>query len=556
VSLRATALIRFATTFLVSLGGVAGAQVTPALAGPSGCEVVQIGTGSDETLLGTAAGDLIIGEGGRDRLKGLESADCLRGESAADVLVGDAGTDLLVGGPGRDRIRAVDGERDRVRCGAGRDRARVDAGDRVAGCERVRKRGRPTQGGGAPQQPEPDSQEGRLGFNVHAPNSYSADLAWTSAPAGTDHLEIYRDGRLIDRVPATTRTYTDHLLWQSTSYKYSLRALDAQGNVLEQHAQTISTRAQQGAFPRPYQADSPWNTPIGPDPEIDPNSNAIVAYSLVPFQSYPHLTRSASWGLGLAYANPSSRNYVIGCTLYACTRRVEARIPAYATPNAGSDGKLTIIEDPSTPAICVPTTQDPCHSGTEGTELDMWQGAHDTATDTWSASWRGVTDVDGWGFMCMPGEHCNGPNAAGNTGLAGVIRPEEIAQGHIDHALQLSGVSGHVRANFVACPATHWDGTSSDPRAIPQGARIQLDPRFDVDAQPWLEWKKVIARALQEYGAIIDEGGSGSLGIMAESNVNRGYDAWRRAGMRTTTGSRSLSALPWDRIRVLKITRC
>jgi hypothetical protein len=548
---RTTTLVAFATIILAIHAGVASAEGTVALPTSSGCDVVQLGTALDETLVGTSGGDLIIGEAGQDRLKGLGSADCLRGGSAADVLAGDHGQDRLIGGGGDDRIRAVDGERDRVGCGPGRDLARVDADDQVSGCERVRRRLGPDHGAASPQ-PTPDSEGRGPGLSIDAPNSYSADLSWASAPAETDHLEIYRDGRLIDRVPATTRTYTDHLLWQSTSYRYNLRALDAHGNVLEQHAQTITTLAQQGAFPRPYGADSPWNTPIGPDPEIDPNSDAIVAYSLAPFQSYPHLTRSASWGLGLAYANPSSKNYVIGCTLYACSRRVEARIPAYATPNAGSDGKLTIIEDPSTPAICVPTTQHPCHSGIEGTEMDIWQGAHDTATDTWSASWRGVTDVDGWGFMCMPGEHCNGPNAAGNTGLAGVIRPEEVAQGHIDHALQISGVSGRVRANFAACPATHWDGNSTHPDSIPEGARIQLDPAYDVDAQPWPAWKKVIARTLQEYGAYVDDKG-GNLGFLGENSTNRGYDHWTLAGVGS---SNSLSVIPMNRMRVLKVTEC
>jgi hypothetical protein len=301
---------------------------------------------------------------------------------------------------------------------------------------------------------------------------------------------------------------------------------------------TVTTPAQTADFPRPYSDSSPWNTPIGPNPELAPDSNAIVAHSIAPFGGGANLSTSAKWGLGLAYADPSSRLHRIGCDLYGCDVSVSGRIPAYARANTGSDGKLTVVEP------------------TSGAELDMWRGVYRSDADRWSASWRGVTDVNGWGFYCRPGEHCNGPNAAGNTGLGGVVRPEEIAQGHIDHALQLSGIEDYVRRNFIACPATHWDGTSSDPRAIPQGARVQLDPAFDVGAQPWPEWKKVVARALQQYGAIIDDSG-GSLGIAAENITNRGYDAWQRAGMGPTTQySRSLSVLPWDRMRVLKITQC
>jgi hypothetical protein len=379
--------------------------------------------------------------------------------------------------------------------------------------------------------------EGTDGLLVDAPNSFSADLSWASSPAGTDHFEIYRDGRLIDEVPASTRSYRDYLLWQSTSYPYELRAVGAGGEVIASHSQTVTTPAQTDDFPRPHSDSSPWNTPIGPNPELDPDSKAIVGYSITPFRARAGLTTSDKWGLGLAYADPSSRRYQIGCDLYGCDRSVAGRIPSYARVNTGSDGKLTIVDPGS------------------GTELDMWQAVYHRDTDRWSASWRGVTDVNGWGFYCRPGDRCNGPNAAGNTGLGGVVRPEEIAQGHIDHALQLSGVAGHVRRNFIACPATHWDGTSSDPRAIPQGARIQLDPAFNVSAQRWPAWTKVIARTLQEYGAIIDDSG-GSLGIAAENITNRGYDSWQLAGMGPTTGSRNLSQLPWDRMRVLKITEC
>ena len=90
-------------------------------------------------------------------------------------------------------------------------------------------------------------------------------------------------------------------------------------------------------------------------------------------------------------------------------------------------------------------------------------------------------------------------NAANFPLLGGILRPEEIAQGHIDHALafMMPGVSnlGHV------CPATHHDGDSSDPNALMEGMRIQLDPSIAVGSLPLPGWQKTIARALQVYGA-------------------------------------------------------
>src|SRR5207245_1991539 len=77
-------------------------------------------------------------------------------------------------------------------------------------------------------------------------------------------------------------------------------------------------------------------------------------------------------------------------------------------------------------------------------------------------------------------------------------RREQLAQGHIDHALFFT--TPYTRKDYIAWPATHTDGQHTDPAAIPQGARIQLDPDFDVEAQRWPRWEKILARALQRYG--------------------------------------------------------
>lgn len=119
----------------------------------------RIGGGVDRDLLeGGLGADVLAGDGGDDRLFGdtegsdfdedlpgfpvrpRDGADRLSGGAGADVLSGGEGRDVLQGGPGNDRIEARDGERDVVSCGSGRrDVARVDRGDRVSGCERVRR---------------------------------------------------------------------------------------------------------------------------------------------------------------------------------------------------------------------------------------------------------------------------------------------------------------------------------------------------------------------------------------------------------------------------------
>ena len=74
-----------------------------------------------------------------------------------------------------------------------------------------------------------------------------------------------------------------------------------------------------------------------------------------------------------------------------------------------------------------------------------------------------------------------------------------------------------------------------------------------VDGQPWPAWEKVIAHALQTYGAYLGDMG-GSLAFAAEASLDRGYDAWSLAGV--PNGGPSLGNLPWGSFRVLQLQAC
>src|SRR5437763_13927162 len=144
----------------------------------------------------------------------------------------------------------------------------------------------------------------------------------------------------------------------------------------------------------------------------------------------------------------------------------------------------------------------------------MLLASNDASADSWSAGSRYVTALNGWGAQCSPGQRCGGAVAAGFAAFGGIVRPEEIAQGHIDHAPSFT--PPYTRRDYIACPAAHTDGQTDDAAAIPEGARIQLDPAFPVDTQPWPRWEKVIAHALQKYGAFLGDTGD-SLSFAAEA---------------------------------------
>jgi hypothetical protein len=117
----------------------------------------------------------------------------------------------------------------------------------------------------------------------------------------------------------------------------------------------------------------------------------------------------------------------------------------------------------------------------------------------------------------------HGPRACGFPLVAGLIRPDEVAAGHIDHALVVA--YPHIRAGIYTPPASTAQPRFDEAiktRGIPCGGRVQLDPELDLadlsaDA-------RVIARALQEYGAFVGDY-SGSMSLYAD-NAPDALAAW------------------------------
>ena len=255
-----------------------------------------------------------------------------------------------------------------------------------------------------------------------------------------------------------------------------------------------------------------------------------MAKAIARYSANAVLAKGEKWGVPVAFAVASSKTYSVVCTRYCGTSPIAFHIPGGAKPATGSDHHLAVLDG--------------------ARELDLWQARYDSATDSWSASTVLVNDASGWGASCAEGKHCNAADAAGFALLGGLVWPHEFRAGHIDHALALT--TPFTRSGYIACPATHTDGKSADPDAIPEGARVQLDPTFDVNAQPWPDWKKVLARALQRYGAyIVDTGGA--LAVRGVSDINMPDNSWAAAGTPTQAG---LFDLPWDRIRVLQLRPC
>jgi hypothetical protein len=278
---------------------------------------------------------------------------------------------------------------------------------------------------------------------------------------------------------------------------------------------------------RLYAPSSPFNTRIPRDAAASRASTAMIA----------GLARTAAdEGATLAWREYTVPLYLAGRRTQRHRVRLTASwrprrallgvpLPGHAAPDPSSDGHLAVI-DRST-----------------GCEYDFWQLRR--GRRGWEASWGNALQVRGRGV------YPRGYSARGSgfALLAGVVMPRELRRGRIDHALLLS--YPYTRAGGPVRPATESDGWTRRRGAIPEGARLQLDPSLDLDALGLTGYERTIARALQVYGAYMGDTGGNGVSLYAlhpQSTRSNPYGS-----LLPDDTYPSLGGIPFDRMRVLRL---
>jgi hypothetical protein len=201
-------------------------------------------------------------------------------------------------------------------------------------------------------------------------------------------------------------------------------------------------------------------------------------------------------------------------------------IPAGALPDPQLDAHLTIVDRA---ANC---------------EYDLY-GAY-RGPNGWHATWANSTRLDGSGVY----PRGMGTKASGFASLAGLIWPQELRAGRIDHALFFA--YPFTRSGGPVSPATAGDGRSDAAGAIPEGARVQLDPSLDLDSLGLAPYQRTIAEAMQTYGMILgDTGGAFGLYAVGSQSFDGAYEGLLPAD--EFPAFPNLSRIPSDRFRVLEL---
>lgn len=287
----------------------------------------------------------------------------------------------------------------------------------------------------------------------------------------------------------------------------------------------------------PYTSNSPWNTPIGRDPRYDARSATLRAglgeritsdptqYTFPIYETSSPRPKETTLHIDGVYSDVSHGGTTLNIEHDASVR---LPLPADAASAAGSDAQLIVLDRAT------------------GDEWGLWQAAR-SQSGGWSATngyhynigWSGVPPHD-------PQGRPFGSRGSGVPYLAGLVRPCEIRQGHIDHALALAY---HRPSSQFVYPATKSDGTGDPATSMPEGARLQLDPTLsarrltqDGCRGPCL----IIARAMQRYGMyVIDSSGRAKVIVEYEGTAR-----WR--GQITAA---TVSSIPVSALRLLAIRR-
>jgi hypothetical protein len=295
---------------------------------------------------------------------------------------------------------------------------------------------------------------------------------------------------------------------------------------------------------KPFTASSPWNTPISQNPEIDPDSALMIATlcakapdlgaSFVKWTTPIHVIDSAQARKVSVYSIKGPKNPDVDPNEDGIVENIP--MPACIWPDPERDGHMVLVD---------PVARKSWEFSRFGMDTN----------GNYTASGISIWDLDGIGAhtpFLGPYWWTYGSNGSGTPLIGGIIRPEEIAAGEINHAILCATpvnrkctVDGQKEQ--VCIPACKTDGWGIGTAYIPEGARLQLDPALDLDALKLSPETKVVARAMQQYGMIVSDNSSSFKTYF--QNLGTDWGAWANSPIPD-----ELWKIPVSSFRVLKCT--
>ena len=235
--------------------------------------------------------------------------------------------------------------------------------------------------------------------------------------------------------------------------------------------------------------ESAWNQDISAA-ALDPNSVAYLAYIAAHGGDslHPDFGSPAQYGFPYAVVGKAQKRTKVNFTAYGDESDHGAyRVPFKSLLEGGqtSDGDRHVLTVDS--ARC--KLYELGRAFARKRPKPHWNADVGVIWDLRSAALRteGFTSADAAGLPIFPG----------------LVRYDEAASGHINHAFRVTVDSTQ---NAWVHPASHCAGDTSNPSAPPMGLRLRLSAGYDISQINGPA--HAIAAAMKQYGLIVADNGS------------------------------------------------
>ena len=256
------------------------------------------------------------------------------------------------------------------------------------------------------------------------------------------------------------------------------------------------------SLPDAFTSESVWNTPIPADAPVHPRSADIVAFLASDNILDGCITLAGignKWGLPIYLADDASPEYDVVSSKYEVPSEFSSlRIPRDALPADNSDGEMIVYDL------------------ARGYVAHLSKASYDSAGDRWtvtggSISYLASNGLDG--SLPESDEPRNGGSFRGYNGAVAAVHYDDIAEGTLDNVVKIGVNNSHIDSVW---PMIGSDGDLETSDAPLQGMRLRIRPDLNLESLGLEPQALVIARGLQEYGAIIGDSTGGSIVLTLE----------------------------------------
>ncbi|MGA3009619.1 MAG: hypothetical protein ABSD72_05100 [Terracidiphilus sp.] len=255
-----------------------------------------------------------------------------------------------------------------------------------------------------------------------------------------------------------------------------------------------------------------WTQDISNAP-LDPQSSTIIAW-LADAGGWGHNRMRVDFGLRVLQADASTPRVPFRKApgFYAADSDVVSTIPLPAGGGIeGQAGYQCPVEENDCHLIVVDRSQAKLYEAYQAHFADGAVSATDLA----------VWDLNRVYPPSGRGDQCTSTDAAGFPVAPLIFSADELAAGHIDHAIRFILPNPRIRAHVFVHPATHAGAPGGPVTAPPMGARFRLKASFDMSKLT--PAAQVVARAMQKYGMFLSDGGNVALTAQNDADTKAKY---------------------------------